>query len=33
MTFVLLAREENVLQGMVDRLSEFGRCYGMENNV
>jgi hypothetical protein len=30
---VLLAREENVLQGMVDRLSEIGRRYGMEMNV
>jgi hypothetical protein len=30
---VLLAREEKVLQGMVDRLIEIGRCYGMEINV
>jgi hypothetical protein len=30
---VLLAREEKVLQGMVDRLIEIGRCYGMEMNV
>jgi predicted nucleotidyltransferase len=30
---VLLAREEMVLQGMIDRLSEIGRCYGMEMNV
>jgi hypothetical protein len=30
---VLLAREEKVLQGMVDRLSEIGRRYGMEMNV
>jgi hypothetical protein len=30
---VLLASEENVLQGMVDRLSEIGRRYGMEMNV
>jgi hypothetical protein len=30
---VLLAREENVLQGMVDRLIEIGRCYGMDMNV
>jgi hypothetical protein len=30
---VLLVREENVLQGMVDRLIEIGRCYGMEMNV
>jgi hypothetical protein len=30
---VLMAREENVLQGVVDRLSEIGRRYGMEMNV
>jgi hypothetical protein len=30
---VLLAKEETVLQGMVDRLIEFGRRYGMEMNV
>jgi hypothetical protein len=30
---VLLAREEKVLQGMVDRLIEIGRRYGMEVNV
>jgi hypothetical protein len=30
---VLLAREEKMLQGMVDRLIEIGRCYGMEMNV
>jgi hypothetical protein len=30
---VLLAREEKALQGMVDRLSEIGRRYGMEMNV
>jgi hypothetical protein len=30
---VLLAREEKVLQGMVDRLVEIGRRYGMEMNV
>jgi hypothetical protein len=30
---VLLAWEEKVLQGMVDRLSEIGRRYGMEMNV
>jgi hypothetical protein len=30
---VLLAKEETVLQGMVDRLSEIGRRYGMEMNV
>jgi hypothetical protein len=30
---VLLAKEEMVLQGMVDKLIEIGRCYGMEMNV
>jgi hypothetical protein len=30
---VLLAREEKVLQGVVDRLIEIGRRYGMEMNV
>jgi hypothetical protein len=30
---VLLAREEKVLQGMIDRLSETERRYGMEMNV
>jgi predicted nucleotidyltransferase len=30
---VLLAKEETVLQGMIDRLTEIGRCYGMEMNV
>jgi hypothetical protein len=30
---VLLAREEHVLQGMVDRLIEIGRTYGIEMNV
>jgi hypothetical protein len=30
---VLLAREEKVLQDMFDRLSEIGRCYGIEINV
>jgi hypothetical protein len=30
---VLLAREEKVLQGVVDRLIEIGSCYGMEMNV
>jgi hypothetical protein len=30
---VLLAREEKLLQGMVDRLSETGKRYGMEMNV
>ena len=30
---VLQAREEKVLPGMVDRLSEIGRRHGMEMNV
>jgi hypothetical protein len=30
---VLLAKEEKVLQKMVDKLSEFGGCNGMEMNV
>jgi hypothetical protein len=30
---VLLAKEETVLQGMIDRLIEIGRCYGMEIKV
>jgi len=27
---VLLAKEENVLEDMIDKLTEIGRCYGME---
>jgi hypothetical protein len=30
---VLLAKEEAVLQGVIERLMEIGRCYGMEMNV
>ena len=30
---VLMAKEETVLQGMIDKLTETGRCYGMEMNV
>jgi len=30
---VLLAKEENVLHDMIDKLIETGRCYGMEINV
>jgi len=30
---VLLAKEEMVLQDMIDKLIEIGRCYGMEINV
>jgi hypothetical protein len=29
----LLAKEEKVLQDMIDKLIENGRCYGMEMNV
>jgi hypothetical protein len=31
--FVVLAKEEKVLQDMTDKLIEIGRCYGMEMNV
>ena len=30
---VLMAKEETVLQGMIDKVTEIGRCYGMEMNV
>jgi hypothetical protein len=30
---VLLAKEEMVLQEIIDGLIEIGRCYGMEMNV
>ena len=30
---VLMAKEETVLQGMIEKLTEIGRCYGMEMNV
>ena len=30
---VLLAKEENVLQKMIDKLIEIGGCYRMEMNV
>jgi hypothetical protein len=30
---VLLSKEEMVLQDMIDKLIEIGRCYGMEMNV
>ena len=30
---VLMAREETVLQGMIDKLIETGRYYGMGMNV
>jgi len=30
---VLLAKEEKVLQDMMDKRIENGRCYGMEMNV
>ena len=30
---VLMAQEETVLQGMIDKLIEIGSCYGMEMNV
>ena len=30
---MLLAKEETVLQDMIDKLTEIGRCYGLEMNV
>ena len=30
---MLLAKEEKVLQDMIDKLNEIGACYGMEINV
>jgi hypothetical protein len=30
---VLLAKEEKVIQDMIDKLTKTGRCYGMETNV
>ena len=30
---VLIAKEETVLQGMIDKFIEIGSCYGMEMNV
>jgi hypothetical protein len=30
---VLLALEETVPQGMIERVTEIGICYGMEMNV
>jgi hypothetical protein len=30
---VLLAREETVLEGTIDRLNEIGRCNGMETKA
>jgi len=30
---VLMAKEETVLQGMIDKLIDIGSCYGMEMNV
>jgi hypothetical protein len=30
---VLLAKEEMVFQGMIVRLFNVGRCYGMDMNV
>jgi hypothetical protein len=29
----LMAKEETVLQGMIDKITEIGRCYSMEMNV
>ena len=30
---VIMAKEETVLHGMIDKLIEIGKCYGMERNV
>ena len=30
---MLLDREETVLQGMIERVNEIGKCYGMDMNV
>ena len=30
---VLMAKEETMLQSVIDKLIEIGRCYGMEMNV
>jgi hypothetical protein len=30
---VLLAKEETILQGMIDGITEIGKCYVMEMNV
>jgi hypothetical protein len=30
---VLLPKEEKMLQDMIDKLTDIGRCYGMEMNV
>jgi hypothetical protein len=30
--FILLAKGETALQGMIDRLINIGTCYGMEKN-
>ena len=30
---LMLAEEETVIQGVTERLTEVGRCYGMEMNV
>jgi hypothetical protein len=30
---VLFSKEEKVLQVMIDRLIEIGRCYGKEKNI
>jgi Reverse transcriptase (RNA-dependent DNA polymerase). len=30
---ILLAKEEDMLQGLIKKLIEMGRCYGMEINM
>ena len=33
LTFVLIAKKGKVLQSMIYRLTEIGRCFGVEKNV
>jgi hypothetical protein len=33
LTFVLVSKEEKVLQSMIDRLDDIETFYGMEKNV
>lgn len=33
MIFVLIAKEEKVLQSVIDRVNDIGKCYGMEKIV
>ena len=33
MTFVLIAKDEKVLESMIDKLNDSGTCYGIEMSV